>query len=193
MDEEKTIDDIIDREGRGKLTNRKADLGGWTYSGVTFASWRRIARKTGAIPLLTQDEFIERARAASKDPDHPFNLDVRIAYKVEYIEPYKGLPRGLREAITDAGVNLGPPRASKILQQVLCVAQDGVVGVKTLGAARDLWRAGKPARVEALVAVADARLDWYIRLARRKPQQMANLRGWKNRTMSVLQESLEAL
>ena len=192
MDEQRVVEDIVEKEGGPKFTNRRADLGGPTFMGMTWETYARLGRKFGKWKPLDKAEFTRTARFAVADPDHPMRANVRLGYRLEYIEPYRGLPKGLRWAITDLGVNVGPPRASRILQDVVDAPQDGVVGPITLRRARDLWRTGKAARVEALVAVADARLDWYIRLARRKPNQMANLRGWKNRTMSVLQESLEA-
>ena len=192
MDEAKiaaVVDDIIDREGRGKFTNRKADRGGPSFEGITWKTYNAWLRKQGK-PALTQDEFATIGRCAAKDPRHALRRHVREIYRETYVDPFKALPRGLREMTIDAGVLSGWPRAARWAQQVVDAPQDGVIGPITLRRARDVWRTAGERR-KALVDFADLRLDFYIALARRKPQQMANLRGWKNRTMAVLAETLE--
>jgi lysozyme family protein len=55
-------------------------------------------------------------------------------YKQKYWDKIHGddLPSGVDLAVFDCCVNSGPGRASKMLQKVLGVAQDGAIGAQTL-------------------------------------------------------------
>ena len=187
------IGEVVDREGGYVFSNRKNDLGKHTFAGVLLRTYNAWLRRRGA-PALTAAQFEKDARAAAKSPKHPMRENVRTIYREEYIDRFKALPKGLRETIIDAAVNVGWPRAARWLQGVVGAPQDGVVGPITLRRARDLWRQGKAARLGALLAVADIRMTFYVKLARRKPEtQLSNLLGWKNRTFDVLREEVEAL
>lgn len=183
------VDDLIEREGRWKYTNRKNDLGGPTFAGVTLKTLNKWSKKHGG-EALTPAEFESAARAATKDPNHPLRNNVRVIYEGEFIKPFVGLPRGLRELTIDAGVNCGWPRAARWCQQAVGSHPDGIVGPKTLRKARDLWRK-QDARRAALVDFSGQRLEYYGRLCKRRPEQVENLVGWQRRTIAVLGEAME--
>ena len=183
------IDGIIEREGKGKYTDRKNDRGGPTFEGVTWKTYASWCRKHGR-EALGKDDFAVIGRCAAKDPNHALRRQVREIYCEEYIDRFRGLPKGLREMTIDAGVNCGWPRAARWTQQAVGAHPDGVVGPATLRAARELWRTAA-ARRAALIEITGQRLEFYVRLARRRPQQMANLLGWTRRAVAVLGEAME--
>lgn len=191
MDEERIgviVDGIVVREGGWKYTNRKHDRGGRTFGGCTMKTYNAWLRHQG-LPVLAEAQFEAEAKAAAKDPGHPMRGNVRALYRHEYIERFLPLPKGLREAVIDAGVNSGWPRAARWCQKIVGTAEDGVIGPATLRAARELWKQGAAARRDALTDFSRERMEFCIKLARSKPAQMANLLGWSNRTFGVLKEA----
>ena len=185
----KIVDEIIAREGRGKFTNRKNDRGGPTYEGITWKTYRAWCRQNGH-ELLSSAQFEAFAKDAAKDPKHPLNQRVREIYTAEYVDRFLPLPAGLREMTIDAGVNCGWPRSARWCQKLCGVAQDGIIGPATLRAARELWKQGRYVRRAALTDLACERMEYYGRLCRRHPDQLANIIGWTRRTFKVLQESV---
>jgi lysozyme family protein len=106
----------------GGYAEHPRDPGGPTFRGITLATlaaaWGRSAT-TAELRALTQAEIaaIYRRRFwAAVGGD--------------------GLPAGVDLAVFDMAVNSGPARAVRLLQSVLGVARDGVVGPRTLAAAR---------------------------------------------------------
>ena len=178
-----TIDAILEEEGGYKYTDKATDRGGKTFAGVTIATWNRYARRWGVFEPLTPSQFAARAIAASNDPDHPMRGDVRLIYRDAYIDCFKGLPAGLFHAAVDFGVHSGQGTAAKAVQRVLGVDADGVIGPKTKGKARRVWRAGGAA--EALCDLHAARVERSAKFIARKPEQLANLVGWMRRYCRV--------
>lgn len=124
----------------GGFTSDPRDSGGPTNLGVTQRVWETyIGHKV--------DEAAMRALTID---------DVRPLYRMFYWDTIKGdaLPSGLDLALFDFAVNSGPRRASRTLQQLLNVEQDGVIGPKTLTAIAACNMALLNARF------GDARLDY---------------------------------
>lgn len=100
------------------------------------------------------------------------------------------LPWPLQAQMADFAVNSGPPRAVLTLQGVLEEARrvaglaydqiiaDGAVGPKTIRAAE---LANSAMGVNLGDAVSDARADFLINLARRRPKDQKFLDGWLRR------------
>ena len=86
------------------------------------------------------------------------------------------LPPLVAVAYYDLAVNAGAPRAARMLQSLLCVAVDGVIGPKTLAAAASCNQR------EMVSAMLLERERWYRRLAAAKPSSSVFLKGWLNRT-----------
>jgi lysozyme family protein len=105
----------------GGFVHDKYDPGGKTMKGVTQAVYDAYRKTRGrpaqSVKFITDDEL-------------------KAIYKFQYWDRVQGdyLPRGLDYAVFDFAVNSGVGRASKYLQAVLGVAQDGVIGAKTLAA-----------------------------------------------------------
>ena len=101
----------------GGFVDHPRDPGGATNFGIT----QRVARAHGYTGDMR---------------DLPLSVAISI-YRSDYWEPIKAdqLPDHLRFHVFDAAVNSGPGQAIRWLQQAAGVAQDGVIGPRTLSAA----------------------------------------------------------
>lgn len=155
----------------GGLSDHALDRGGRTNLGVTQAvydAWRRKqGMPTRKVDLITADE-------------------VRAIYKADYWDACRcdEYPWWLAYATFDAAVNSGPVRAIKWMQQGIGVPADGLVGPKTLAAAR---KASPP----MLFGVVKARADFISDLVRRSPSQLVFLKGWTRRLFDVTKGALD--
>ena len=104
----------------GGYVNHPADPGGMTNLGVTKRVWEEW---TGS-PTTEQE-----MRSLTPDMVAPL-------YKKRYWDAVRGddLPSGVDLCVFDCAVNAGVGRASKFLQRVVGVAQDGQIGPATLAA-----------------------------------------------------------
>lgn len=100
----------------GGYSDHPSDPGGKTMYGITEAVARRAGYRGDMREL-------------------PLDLAKRI-YREEYWNAVRAdeLPAGIRHVMFDAAVNSGPPQAIKWLQRAVGVADDGVLGPKTLAA-----------------------------------------------------------
>lgn len=153
---------LIDRlEGGGKLIT---DSGGLTRWGI---SQRRYP--TVDIEHLPRDRAVE-------------------LYHADYWREVRGdeLPPPLAMAVFDGAVNIGPAGATKLLQRLVGVPDDGKLGPQTLAA---VARFRRPAQVEELVALyLGERLRYYHDLAASKPLHVPSLKGWTNRVTRLALE-----
>ena len=187
---EATVDQLIVREGGYVYTDRKHDRGGKTFAGLTFTAYNRIGRATGEWPGVKSDRFQSMAREAEKNPKHVLRSRVRFAFKHEYLDRFKDLPKGLREMTQDAAINCGWNRAAKWIQKAVGARPDGIVGPDTL---RDARAAASKAgdRRAAMMAFTALRLEHCGRLVQKAPAQAENIVGWQRRCMNVLAEAME--
>ena len=100
----------------GGFSDHRADPGGKTQFGITEA----VARAhgfTGDMRTLTRDE-------------------AKRIYRADYWEPVRAdeLPPQVRYDVFDGAVNSGVKQSVKWLQRAAGVADDGVIGPKTLAA-----------------------------------------------------------
>lgn len=95
------------------------DPGGATNKGITLATFR---------------DYMPGATAAELR-DIPDN-QVSHIYMMGYWRPVAGdhLPAGLDLMVFDFGVNAGPSRSARMLQQAVGVEEDGIIGPVTLKA-----------------------------------------------------------
>jgi len=107
-------------EHEGGFVNHPNDPGGMTNLGCTKAVWEEHC----GHPV---DEKAMRALTAA---------DVAPLYRRKYWDKIKGdeLPAGVDYTVFDCAINSGPGRASKFLQGVVGVEQDGSLGPKTMAA-----------------------------------------------------------
>ena len=197
----------------GGLTDHPSDPGGITNHGVSLRWLRQLAAEAEAeARRLARTCDGSNAHDPQQQP-YDFNGDgnvdaddIRACTRLQAAELMRRhfwgplrcqeLPAPLATALYDCAVNTGPDRAVKILQEACNVvgeahlefftplAVDGRCGPKTLGLARLLEDAGL-AFYTARLTVRE-RKNFYIRLARQKPQFTAFLQGWKNRCDALL-------
>lgn len=109
-------------KSEGGYVNHPADPGGRTNLGVTQRAWELYVGRT-----VTEDEM----RALTPENVKPF-------YKINYWTPARcnEWQAGLDYVMFDAAVNMGVPRAIKLLQQACNVTPDGDIGPMTLAAVK---------------------------------------------------------
>jgi len=149
----------------GGYSNHKSDPGGRTNLGVT----QRTYEAWVGYPV---SEKIMRGLTV----DH-----VRALYKVKYWDKVRGddLPLGLDLCVFDFGVNAGPARAIRYLQNMVGAKDDGVIGPRTLSLAEQMVKA--LGADHCVMRYQDARRDYY-RLLKTFPTFG---RGWLRRVKEV--------
>jgi lysozyme family protein len=150
----------------GGWVNHPKDPGGETNRGVTKAVYDAYRRTRGrplqSVRFITEDE-------------------IKAIYKFQYWDRVQGdfLPRGVDYAVFDYAVNSGVSRASKHLQAVLGVPQDGVIGAITLSAIRS--------PVNTINALCDRRMSFLRNLK----TFLTFGRGWTRRVQDVRKHALD--
>lgn len=118
MTDRQLLDRLLAREGSAYVDD-PADRGGCSRYGITrqtLSDWRATTVTCGDVRALTAQE-------------------ARDLYAARYLAPFAGVQDWrLREALLDAAVHHGPSRATRWLQQVLGVEDDGRIGPLTLAA-----------------------------------------------------------
>jgi len=102
-------------KSEGGWVNHPNDPGGETNLGVTKRVWEEyVGHPADSLKKLTKD-------------------DVAPLYELKYWRPCycEVLPRGLDFVVFSMGVNAGPGRSVKLLQQSIGCVPDGVIGPKT--------------------------------------------------------------
>lgn len=151
------------RAYEGGYVNHPRDPGGCTNLGITLATYRRHLDSRGTCAGLKRLKWPQAAEI----------------YRRAYWAAVNGddLPAGLDLLVFDMGVNAGPGTAIRLLQQVLEVEDDGVIGPKTLAA---LSRRDPLDLVDSYSA---RRITYYRRL---KTWTTFGL-GWTRRTQAAKQ------
>lgn len=152
---EEMIDDIIRREGG--YVDHPVDRGGPTKYGITQATlsaW--LGRQASVEDVKRMTEITAR------------EIYLENYYRKPHIDQ---LPPVLQPFMLDSAVNHGPRKAVQMLQDVLGVVQDGVIGLKTI-------RAAERFLLDNLIS---ARRDFYHNIVINDPSQRVFLKGWLNR------------
>lgn len=153
------VDMILRHEG-GIYTNHPADKGGPTKWGITkpvLAKWRGVYVSDSDI------EHLERDEAGN-------------IYQVRFILPFAAFEKNTFRANTiDMGVNAGISRAVRLMQQTIGTTVDGVIGPKTIEAAKT--RDWNPLYV-------GVRIAFYERIVENDGTQIVWRNGWRNRALS---------
>ena len=126
-------------KSEGGWVNNPADPGGETNLGVTKRVWEEyVGHAVKTMKNLTKD-------------------DVAPMYELKYWRPCycEVLPRGLDFVIFSMGVNAGPGRSVKLLQQSIGCVPDGVIGPRT----RELISASNSANL--IAKFSETRREYY--------------------------------
>ena len=163
------IHGIIEREG--VFVDHPEDKGGPTKYGVTWRSydaWRNAYNQANPEDGLTYPEDVR-------------DITQEIAAKV-YLADYVVGPRfpkvangPLLELLVDTAVHSGPGQAVKFLQRAVGTRDDGIIGPKTIAAAR------KANPRQTYVNVLDRRLRFIGEITQGNPGNLSFLPGWQSR------------
>lgn len=159
---------VLDREGG--YVNHFADRGGPTNMGITLAALQDHRKRPCTaydVQTLTRQEATE------------------IYYTNYWVAPgFDRLGRSdvVNDLLFDAGVHHGPSRAVKMLQKVLKVAEDGVIGPATVAAL------GRYSEAEIGCNFMAERVSFIGRLITDKPSQAAFAAGWANRMAGLIRQ-----
>jgi len=159
------IDGILEQEGG--FTENPADKGGVTNYGITartLGEWRKLGR------LATREEVRDLPIA-----------EARAIYMARYVEPFLSIPFDeLRAQLVDFGVLSGPITAIKILQSVLDVPVDGILGDRTHAALRSQsWPVVNN-------AVAALRIKRFVKAVEADASQKVFVWGWIRRAVRFI-------
>ena len=158
------IDDLITKieheEGDGKVTNDAHDSGGKTQYGISEAS---------------NPEAWADGQVSEKEARNIYLRKYVLGPKFDLITFYP-----LMAQLVDFGVTSGPQLAIMKLQEILGVAQDGILGEKTLRALALLD--GKWVNNQLV----GCRVRMIGRIVKKNPTQLDYLGGWLDRSVSFL-------
>lgn len=156
----KVISHIFQVEGG--FVNLKADKGGPTSMGIT--------QKT-----------LEGYRGRKVTVDEVKNLtkyEATLIYKKNYWDKLKldqVNSQSVADMLMDFAVNSGVSKAAKVVQGLVGVSQDGIIGPKTIEAIN------KENPKDLFQKLWDYRNNYYESIVRNNPSQKVFLKGWKNR------------
>lgn len=159
---DKALDVLFPIEGGVSDRPLKDDPGGLTNRGIThktYDAWRRSkGLSVRSVRQITDDE-------------------VHAIYYEEYWVKVGGdmLPTGLDVAAFDYGVNSGPGKGVKDLQELVGVRADGIMGAQTLAAVKK----------QAIIPLIDAYMDVRWAYMQRLKNFDANKNGWRTRIALV--------
>ena len=158
----------------GGFSDHPDDRGGRTNFGITQATYDRWRAKKG------------RPEADVKSIEHSEARDIYFedywcsAHCNEWRAP-------LALLVFDTAVNMGVKRSIRMLQRVVGVAEDGLVGPNTLATVRE-----KTSASEGLLAIGlsliKERERLYRKFAANTPSQRTFLKGWINRVRDLRRE-----
>ena len=150
----------------GGFVQHPGDPGGATHFGITRVT---LARARGHPVSVDDVRRLTRQEAVA--------IYRRLYWDVVRAEE---LPPGLDLSVFDLAVHSGPPKAATMLQTLLGVEADGIVGPVTLAAAR---RADVPQAIGRLTSMR-------LRFLRRLATWPVFGRGWQRRVLGTEREAL---
>ena len=139
----KSLDKVLKHEGG--YVNHPDDPGGRTNMGITQNVY---------------EKYIGRSVTEQEMKDMKIG-DVRLIYRENYWDRVKGddLPNGIDFCVFDWAVNSGVSRASKALQKIIGVKDDGVIGPITV---KETYKCDSE---KVILNLTEARKDFYQRLS----------------------------
>jgi len=156
----------------GGLSDDPSDRGGRTNLGITEGTLARARRDglahEGSVDSLTREV-------------------ARAIYEAYFWKPCRcgEMPAPIDLALFDAAVHMGTTTAARQVQRALNLlgaepplAEDGIVGPRTLAAARGLPEKWRPRAARVAIAVRSATL---LEIVTRSSSQRRFLAGWLNR------------
>lgn len=155
----------IIKRWEGKYSNNPLDKGGCTNSGVTISTYRFYYGKgktCNDLKNMKEEEW-----------NHIFKTGYWDRYKADSI---------LNQSVANICVDwlwASGVYGIKYVQRILGVADDGVVGAKTLAALN-----GYPSQKDLFGKIKARRLKQFDDIVKKNPKQKVFLNGWRNRVNS---------
>lgn len=153
-------------KSEGGFVDHRLDKGHATNKGITTAVYNAWRKSQGQPPRSVKDIG---------------DVEVEAIYRSKYWDEARcdDLPWPVSLIHFDSSVQHGVTRANKLLQKVLGVTPDGIIGPRTIEAAKD--RSGIP------TAYQWARLDYYARIVQANPSQSVFIVGWVARVKHLME------
>lgn len=174
------FDDAIEfvlRNEQGYV-NHPMDKGGPTNYGITLKTlckYRKVKKLTFKdVKTLKVSEAKEIYKVLYWDK---LNIDFSHYYHRN---------TDLDVLLLDQAVNRGVKPAVRQLQKILDLKTDGIVGANTRSAFLNLMISSNKKDCSFELKYIQASQHFYLRLVKRKPNQMVFLKGWINRTHEML-------
>ena len=163
-----------------QYTDHANDRGGPTKYGVT----KKVLQKFYKDNVITDVDVQNLTKAAAS------NVYLEFYWKANKLDQIKN--PDLAKLLFDQIVNSGAKSVAELAQQVLVqmnfkVSVDGVLGDQTIRVLNQL-----SFRVFAYNFIKQ-RQHFYIKLVKESPDQLVFLKGWINRTHTLLDETLKGI
>lgn len=168
-----TFEETLKLEGGYVLHHVEGDPGGMTYAGISRKAW----------PDWEGWKLIDSGYSDSYEGLKNLVADF---YHVNFWCKIRGdeiNSVSLSSTFFDHAVNAGVSEATKIMQKLVDVRADGIVGPETLKAINECTRNRGSLGVSARYGY--ERLRFYSSLVEEKPALAKFFRGWVNRVISV--------
>jgi lysozyme family protein len=149
--------------------NDPLDTGGETVSGVSRKNYPsiKIWQSLDKLDVAAKKRYIPTEEELN-EIDQVFYKNYYLPLKIEDFTDEQ-----LALQVFDTGVNAGVSRSAKILQEVVKVTQDGIIGINTLTATN--------LNKQALELFKERRKKFYNNLVISKPSNQRFINGWLNR------------
>jgi lysozyme family protein len=156
----------------GGFENNVNDPGGATDFGVS-ARW---LRSKGLLEALEEGDKTQDEVMAIRSMTKEQAMGYYKAYWWDFYKYQNLLAQPVATKVLDTSVNMGAPRAHKILQGIVGVVQDGVLGVKSFAEANAM----SPSVL--VVKYQTAQAQFYRDLVAKNPKLEVFLNGWLARS-----------
>ncbi len=198
----------------GGLSDHPQDAGGITHYGVSY-TWLKQLEANNRAELQKIANSADGCNAwDERVSPYDFSGDGRVdeadiractaeqakeLFHKHFWLPLQcdSLPVSLAVFLYDSAVNMGAPRAVRLLQECCNrvgeahldvftpLSVDGIIGKKTCALACSLRAYGLDFYTARMCV--RQRVQFYVRITQKNPQQKVFLRGWKNRCQGLLE------
>jgi lysozyme family protein len=155
----------------GGFVDNPSDPGGATDYGVS-ARW---LKSKGLLEQLEEGDKTQDEVMAIREMTKAQAMGFYKAYFWDFYKYQNLQAQPVATKVFDTGVNLGPSRSHRILQGILGLIPDGVLGPKTFAEANAL----SPSTL--VVKFQTAQANFYRGLVAKNPKLSVFLSGWVNR------------
>ena len=157
------------------LTKTLKEEGGYTVDKSGGATNMGVTQDT--LNAYTKKKGLEEIDVKDMPPYMAVDIYLDEYYKAPKINT---LPKEIQSNVFDFGVNAGPAQSIKILQRVVGVKADGIIGPKTRAAVNKYIEANG---VDALnTGISDGRAKFQEDLYKQNPEKYGTyIEGWRNR------------